>query len=93
MDIETVLRVSAIVIAGCILLSTINLLPYVGSVFSWLKKPFKRTVKPVVVVAEEIQFLEIVDLWYKLKDSCDKYGLKAATEKLGEVFPLLNEEE
>jgi|TARA_B100001113_G_scaffold349652_1_gene345385 hypothetical protein len=93
MDIETVLRISAIVIAGCILLSTINLLPYFSAVFSWLKKPFVKTVKPVVVTEDEVEFLEIVDLWYKLKDSCDKYGLKAATEKLGEVFPLLNEEE
>ena len=93
MDIETVLRVSAIVVAGAILLSTVNFSSVFGKVIGWVKWPFTRTVKPVVVTEDEVEFLEIVDLWYKLKDSCDKYGLKAATEKLGEVFPLLNEEE
>ena len=35
-------------------------------------------------------FLEIVSLWYQLKTKCDTYNLKVASDKLDEVFPLLN---
>lgn len=35
-------------------------------------------------------FLQIVDLWYQLKDRCDKFKLHVASQKLDEVFPLLN---
>jgi hypothetical protein len=34
--------------------------------------------------------LEIVSLWYQLKNKCDEYHLTVASEKLDEVFPLLN---
>lgn len=36
-------------------------------------------------------FLEIVGLWYQLKSRCDQFNLKVASDKLDEVFPLLNE--
>lgn len=35
-------------------------------------------------------FLEIVGLWYQLKEKCDKFNLEIASQKLDEVFPLLN---
>jgi hypothetical protein len=35
-------------------------------------------------------FLEIISLWYQLKTKCDEHNLKIASEKLDEVFPLLN---
>lgn len=35
-------------------------------------------------------FLEIVELWYKLKNKCDQCNLNDASDKLDEVFPLLN---
>ena len=91
MDIDTLIRIVAILVAGCILLSTINysnLWLKFTSLFSGWTQP-----KVEVEVPQEVKFLEIVDLWYQLKDSCDKYGLKEASDKLGEVFPLLNVEE
>jgi hypothetical protein len=35
-------------------------------------------------------FLEIVSLWYQLKNKCDEHNLDVASDKLDEVFPLLN---
>lgn len=40
--------------------------------------------------SKQKDFLEIVSLWYQLKESCDKFKLDIASEKLDEVFPLLN---
>lgn len=40
---------------------------------------------------KESDFLEIVSLWYQLKNKCDQFNLKIASDKLDEVFPLLNE--
>jgi len=40
--------------------------------------------------SKQKDFLEIVSLWYQLKESCDKFNLDIASEKLDEVFPLLN---
>ena len=42
------------------------------------------------VVNKESTFLEIITLWYQLKTKCDAISLKAASDKLDEVFPLLN---
>jgi hypothetical protein len=36
------------------------------------------------------EFLEIVSLWYQLKAKCDNFHLDVASQKLDEVFPLLN---
>jgi hypothetical protein len=36
------------------------------------------------------EFLEIVSLWYQLKEKCDNFHLDVASQKLDEVFPLLN---
>jgi hypothetical protein len=51
-----------------------------------------KTVKVNVVqqTNQEQDFLQIVSLWYQLKDKCDKFNLHVASEKLNEVFPLLN---
>jgi hypothetical protein len=32
----------------------------------------------------------MINLWYKLKESCVKNNFDAASDKLDEVFPLLN---
>jgi hypothetical protein len=39
---------------------------------------------------KEEEFLHIVGLWYQLKEKCDAFELKTASDKLDEVFPLLN---
>lgn len=39
---------------------------------------------------QQDNFLEIVSLWYQLKNKCDECKLIVASNKLDEVFPLLN---
>jgi hypothetical protein len=46
--------------------------------------------KPQQVVKQQEGFLEIVSLWYQLKNKCEQFKLNVASEKLDEVFPLLN---
>jgi hypothetical protein len=46
--------------------------------------------KVKTLVNKEEGFLEIVSLWYQLKNKCDEHDLAVASEKLDEVFPLLN---
>jgi len=51
--------------------------------------------KKVVIEEDEVAdkpFLDIVDLWYSLKEKCTEEGLDQAVEKLDEVFPLFNAE-
>lgn len=63
--------------------------------FSYLfSKLFFKTKNNITIKNEQINkeqyFLQIVGLWYKLKEQCDKCNLKVASDKLDEVFPLLN---
>lgn len=51
---------------------------------------FKRVNSNTVVVNKQNEFLTIVNLWYQLKQKCDLCKLTTASEKLDEVFPLLN---
>ena len=92
MDIDNLIRIAAVVLAGIILLSTVDILSVLKGSVSWIKLPKWSTPKVAPEAKEETEFLEIVDLWYKLKHSCDSYNLKEAAEKLDEVFPLLNVE-
>tara|TARA_B100001564_G_C20457435_1_gene586378 strand:+ start:118 stop:399 length:282 start_codon:yes stop_codon:yes gene_type:complete len=92
MDIDTIIRLAAVGLAAALLLSAVDFgaaFSKVKGVFKW---PFKKREIVVVEPDPEVQFLHIVDLWHKLKTSCDEQGLKEATEKLDEVFPLLNSE-
>lgn len=43
-----------------------------------------------VFKSKEEDFLHIVGLWYQLKEKCDVFNLVTASQKLDEVFPLLN---
>ena len=94
MEPEMMLRVAAVAIAAFLLVSNFDLSGYWNSVKKWFaKKP-----KPFVVPDEEDvvtdkPFLEIVDLWYSLKEKCSSEGLDQAAEKLDEVFPLFNSED
>lgn len=61
--------------------------------FSYLisKLFFSKSNKVVSPSTKQKDFLEIIGLWYQLKDRCDKFDLHVASQKLDEVFPLLNE--
>jgi len=39
----------------------------------------------------EKDFLKMINLWYQLKNMCKLANFTAASEKLDEVFPLLND--
>jgi hypothetical protein len=54
-----------------------------------ISRLFSRS-KVKLVANKEEGFLEIVSLWYQLKNKCDEHNLTVASEKLDEVFPLLN---
>lgn len=79
----------AIIVAGiaCVLISLFDPKYIIGSLF---KK--KTIISNNVVTSNDKQsgFLEIVSLWYQLKTKCDQHKLTSASEKLDEVFPLLN---
>jgi hypothetical protein len=93
MEPEIILRSAAVVIALILLVSNFDLSAYWNKVTEF----FKRKPKPSVVDEEEVvadkPFLEIVDLWYSLKEKCTEEGLDQAAEKLDEVFPLFNSED
>ena len=86
MDTEVLLRVVAVVLAGCLLLSNVN----VADWWTWVKSFFKRSPKPAV--EQNVSFLEVVESWHQLREQCEKYGLDSAVDKIDEVFPLLNTE-
>ncbi len=94
MEPEIILRSAAVVIALILLVSNFDLSSY----WSKVSNLFKRKSKPEVSIDDEDgvaekPFLEIVDLWYSLKEKCIAEGLDQAVEKLDEVFPLFNSEE
>ncbi len=68
-----------------ILLSNIVDFSYVISKMFFGTKKTNATTK-----SKEEDFLHIVGLWYQLKEKCDAFNLDTASQKLDEVFPLLN---
>lgn len=77
----------SISIGVLILLSNFIDLPYLLSILVFKNR---GTVVKNENNDKEKDFLQIVSLWYKLKEQCDQFNLKVASEKLDEVFPLLN---
>lgn len=92
MDTEMTLRIIAITIAAIILASNINLTMLINYVKNLVPKKVNVVTPSVVVPNNNINFLDIVNLWFQLKEKCETYGLSEAVEKLDEVFPLLNVE-
>lgn len=81
-DLELVVKIVAVVVAVGLLLSSVD--------FSYLLA--KLSVKNGVVnKVDDNQFLKTLELWYLLKKQCNESKLNAASEKMDEVFPLLND--
>ena len=81
-DIELIVKIVAVVVAVGLLLSSVD--------FSYLLA--KLSVKNGVVgKVDDNQFLKTLELWYLLKKQCNESKLTAASEKMDEVFPLLND--
>lgn len=94
-DLEFVLKGVALVVAVGILISTIDF-SYVMAkiaVKNNVKVDDNKVIVPTVPVDSNqgSQFLKTLELWYLLKKQCEDYKLTAASEKLDEVFPLLND--
>lgn len=87
MEPEMIFRTTAILIAAGLLASNFNYSP----VITWVKNLFKKT--PVVSPKSSVEFLDVVGSWHTLKSQCKELGLTEASDKLDEVFPLLNTEE
>jgi hypothetical protein len=81
------LSVWFLVVGVLILASNFIDVPYI---ISRLFSRAKVKVETIETEKKEEGFLEIVSLWYQLKSKCDQYDLKVASDKLDEVFPLLN---
>jgi hypothetical protein len=76
---------------GLVLVGAVVLLFSLVDVRSLLTKLlFSGTAKKQPVVNKEEGFLEIIGLWYQLKNKCDEFHLNVASEELDKVFPLLN---
>lgn len=83
----TNLSIWFLIVGVLILASNLIDIPYL---ISKLFVNSKTKIDTIETVKKEEGFLEIVSLWYQLKSKCDQYDLKIASDKLDEVFPLLN---
>ena len=95
METEMILRVAAIVVASVLLFSNISWSYVFGRIKNMFNFSFLKKKNDVIIEVDELAdkpFLEIVDLWYSLKEKCTEEGLDQAAEKLDEVFPLFNAE-
>lgn len=93
MNIDIILRILAIV-TGLLLVASCYWVDFNYLLAKMLlkKKPLIEK-ETVAVVDTGDQFLHIIDLWYKLRESCVDAKLDSAIKKLDEVFPLLNKTE
>lgn len=81
MELDMITRIG-LVLAGLLILVFLNTdFTYVLSkLIFWSKKSSNG----------EADFLKMVNLWYQLKNMCEKNKFEKASKKLDEVFPLLN---
>lgn len=92
-NIELALRVLAI-FGGLLLLASCYYIDFNYLLAKLLlKKQQVNKIETNTVSNENDQFLQIIDLWYKLRNKCVAAKMEAALEKLDEVFPLLNKTE
>jgi hypothetical protein len=86
--IDLYVKIGLLSIGSLILLSSmVNFPALVSKLLIKNKTPQSDT---VVNQNTQKDFLEIVGLWYQLKNKCDEFDLHVASTKLDEVFPLLN---
>jgi hypothetical protein len=84
MEFDIYTRIGLLV-AGLLLILFVNVdFTYlVSKLVFWKKSP---------VVNSDKDFMIIVNLWHQLKSMCDKNNYVEASNKLNEVFPLLNKD-
>lgn len=90
MDLEMILKGVALVVAIGLLFSSIDI-SYILAKLT-VKKPTVPSVNvPDIPLPNGSEFINTLQLWYSLKTACDSNKLTAASEKMDEVFPLLND--
>lgn len=90
-DLEFMLKGLALLAAIGLLLSSVDF-SYLFAKLSVKKDPVKVINNNVVIkVNDDSKFLRTLELWYLLKKQCDDAGLHAASKKMDDVFPLLND--
>lgn len=90
MDINLVIKGIALLIAVALLLSNFDL-SYLFAKF-FIKDTVENIPDDNVNSKEDsLLFLKTVELWFLLKKKCDECKLTSASQKLDEVFPLLND--
>lgn len=83
MELDLYTRIG-LALAGLLVIVAMNMdITYLLSKLLFWKNSTKIT-------TSEKDFLTMVNLWYKLKDMCNKNNFDEASAKLDEVFPLLN---
>lgn len=90
MEVEMLLRIAAVLIAGGMLLSNFNF--SIQSIYKYIISLIKREKKVKPINSNMVSFLDIIASWHVLKNQCETYGLIDAVKKIDEVFPLLNVE-
>lgn len=90
MDINLVIKGIALLIAVVLLLSNFDL-SYLFAKF-FIKDTVENAPDDDINPKEDsLLFLKTVELWFLLKKKCDECKLVSASQKLDEVFPLLND--
>ena len=90
-DLEFILKGVAVVVAVGLLLGSIDFSYLLAKLTIKDNENITPDGKVVVKIREDSQFLRTLELWYLLKKQCDDAGLSNASEKMDEVFPLLND--
>ena len=90
MEIEQILRIAAIVIASLLVFTNINIKSVLDKIKNIVVFKRQNIIPETINKKENLDFLEIIDLWYKLKNKCEEHNLISAVEQLDKVFPLLN---
>jgi hypothetical protein len=80
----------SVILGVLILLSNYIDLSYIVSKLFFSKKNNNVVVVPEKSTTKEQEFLQIISLWFQLKEKCEAFKLDIARDKLDEVFPLLN---
>lgn len=81
MELDMYTRIG-LVLAGVLLITLMNVdITYLLSKLIFWKSKSSTSEK---------DFLNMINLWYKLKEACTRNNFDEASNKLDEVFPLLN---
>lgn len=89
-DLEFILKAFATVVAIGLLLTSVDF-SYILAKLVVKNEDINVPNNNIVNVNDGSQFIKTLELWYLLKKQCEDTKLIAASKKVDEVFPLLND--